>query len=120
MVLPSNNSLIRKIGTNKTQVFHQMRLRQFTSRQPIPDVQFMPRVWKSDPEVIIKHDDLNARARECEYEKSIFDSKYYSLVTSTSPWITVRSDGAADETSTTPETIRETSPERFTPDSRMV
>ena len=28
-VLPNNNYLVRKIGTNKTQVLHQMRIRQF-------------------------------------------------------------------------------------------
>ena len=29
-VLPNNNYLVRKIGTNKTQVLHRMRMRQFT------------------------------------------------------------------------------------------
>ena len=29
--LPNNNYLVRKIGTNKTQILHQMRLRQFTT-----------------------------------------------------------------------------------------
>ena len=29
-VLPNNNYLVRKIGTNKTQILHRMRLRQFT------------------------------------------------------------------------------------------
>ena len=37
-VLANNNYLVRKIGTNKTQILHQMRLRQFTPRQPLPDV----------------------------------------------------------------------------------
>ena len=37
-VLPNNNYLVRKIGTNKTQVFHRMRLRQFTPRQPLSDI----------------------------------------------------------------------------------
>ena len=30
-VLPNNTYLVRKIGTNKTQVLHRMRMRQFTS-----------------------------------------------------------------------------------------
>ena len=38
-VLPNNNYVVRKIGTNKTQILHRMRLRQFTSRQPIPTYQ---------------------------------------------------------------------------------
>ena len=29
-MLPNNNYLVRKIGTNKTQVLHRMRMRQFT------------------------------------------------------------------------------------------
>ena len=37
-VLPMNNYLLRKIGTNKTQVLHRMRMRQFTLRQPAADI----------------------------------------------------------------------------------
>ena len=44
-VLPNNNSLVRKIGTNKTQILHRMRLCQFTPRQPIPGTPVTPREW---------------------------------------------------------------------------
>ena len=54
--------LVRKTGTNKTQKLHRMRLRQFTPRQPIPDIQITPREWTPDPEIIIEYDDLYARA----------------------------------------------------------
>ena len=67
--------------------------------------------WQPDPEVTIKHDDLYARAWECEYEKPIFDSDYNNLVTPNSPEITVRSEETGDEMRTTPGTIRENSPE---------
>ena len=40
----------------------------------IKDTPVTPREWQPDPEVIIKHDDLYARAWECEYDKPIFDS----------------------------------------------
>ena len=43
MVLPNNKFLVRNIGTNKTQKLNQMRLRQFTPRQPIPDIPITPR-----------------------------------------------------------------------------
>ena len=33
-VLPNNKYLVREIGTNKTQVFQRMRIRQLTARQP--------------------------------------------------------------------------------------
>ena len=73
-VLPNNNYSVRIVGTNKTQMFHGMRLRQFTPRQPVTGVQITPQEWKSDPEVSIKHDDLYARAWECDYERPIFDA----------------------------------------------
>ena len=41
-VLSNNNYLVRKIGTNKTQVLHRMRLRQFTPRQPPADIAVKP------------------------------------------------------------------------------
>ena len=47
--LPNNNYLIRKLGTNKTQVLHRMRLRPLTPSQPIPDVQTTSEEWKPDP-----------------------------------------------------------------------
>ena len=110
-VLPNKNSLVRKIGNNETQMLHRMRLRQFTPRQPTPDIPITPRELQPDPEVIIKHNDLYARAWECEYEKPIFDSDYNILVTLFSPEITARSEEAADEMRSTPGTIQENSPE---------
>ena len=42
-LLPNNNYLIRKIGSNKTEILHQMTLRQLKPRQPIPDIPIKPR-----------------------------------------------------------------------------
>ena len=39
---PNNKFLVSKVGTNKTQMFHCMRLRQFTPKQSLPDVQITP------------------------------------------------------------------------------
>ena len=61
-VLPNNNYLVRKIGTNKTQVLHRMKMRQFTPRQPPADIAVNPQECKSDPEVSLHHDDLYAKA----------------------------------------------------------
>ena len=88
-----------------------MRLRQFTTRQPIPDIPITPREWQPDPEVVIKHDDLYARAWECEYDEPMFESDYNNLATPSSPEITIRSEETADEKRNTPGTIRENSPE---------
>ena len=95
-VLPNNNYLVRKIGTNKTQILHRIRLRQFTPRQPISDTPVTPREWQPDPEVIVKHDDLYARAWECEYDKPIFDSDRDNMGKPNSPEVSVRPEEAAD------------------------
>ena len=105
-VLPNNDYVVRKIGNNKTQILHRMRLRQFTPRQPIPDTTVTPREWQPDPEVIIKHDDLYARAWECQYDKPIFDSDRDNLVSPNPPEVTVRSGEAADEKRSIPGTIQ--------------
>ena len=110
-VLPNNNYLVRKAGTNKTQILHRMRLRQFTPRQPIPDIPITPREWQPDPEVVITRDDLYARAWECEYDEPRFDGDYKNLTTPSPPEITIRSKQAADELRNTPGIIPGNSPE---------
>ena len=110
-VLPNNNYLVRKIGTNKTQILQRMRLRQFTPRQPIPDIPITPCEWQPDPEVVITHDDLYGRAWECEYDEPIFDSDYNNLATPSPPEITIRSKQAAYEMRNTPGIIPGNSPE---------
>ena len=89
-----------------------MRLRQFTPRQPIPDIPITPPEWQPDPEVVIKHDDLYARALECEYDEPKFDSNYNKLATTSSREIAIRSDEkAADKMRKTPGTIPECPPQ---------
>ena len=105
-VLTNNSYVVRKIGTNKTRTLHRMRLHQFTPRQPISDTPVIPREWQPDAEVIIKHDDLYARAWECEYDKPIFDSDRDNLVSPISPEVTVRSREAPEERRSTPGTIQ--------------
>ena len=108
-VLPNNNYVVREIATNKTQILHRMRLRQFTPRQPIPVIPVTRREWQPDPEIIIKHDDLYGRAWECEYDKPIFDSDGDTLVSPNSPKVTVRSGEETDATRSTPGTTQEDS-----------
>ena len=103
--------MVRKIGTKKTKILHRMRLRQFTPRQPIPDIPITPHEWQPDPEVFITHDDLYARAWECEYDEPKFDSDYNNLATPGPPEIPIRSEQAADEMKNTPGIIPGNSPE---------
>ena len=110
-VLPNNNYLVRKIDTNKTQILHRKRLRQFTPRQLPPDLAVTQREWQPDLEIVITHDDLYARAWECEYDKPIFDSDYNNLAAPSTPEITIRSEQTADEMRNTPVITPENSPE---------
>ena len=100
--LPNNKYLVRKLGTNKTQVLHRMRLRLLTPRQPMPDGQTTSHEWKPDPEVFIKHDDLYARAWESEYETLFFDQGQHGPHSDNSAEITVRYDLPLDKTCTIP------------------
>ena len=61
-VLPNNNYLVSKFGTHKTQVLPRMRMRQFSPRQPPADIRIKPQEYKPDPDEILKHGDLYARA----------------------------------------------------------
>ena len=109
-VLPNNNYLVRKIGTNKTQIVHRMRLRQFTPRQPLSDIPVTQREWHPDPEVVFTHDDLDARAWECEYDEPIFGSDYNNSAPPSPPESTIRSEKTADEMRSTPRILPENSP----------
>ena len=111
-VLTNNNYAIRKIGTNKMQVFHRMRLRQLTHRQLSPDLHITPHDWKVHPDVSNKHDDLYARAWESENESSIFDTDYDNGVICNWPENAVRPNLPAEQKLSTPGTTRDV-PQKF-------
>ena len=73
--VPNNNYLVRKSGTNKTQVLHRLGMRQLTPREPKVDIRGKPQEHKHDFEVSLNHDDLYARAWESDYEQPIFDAE---------------------------------------------
>ena len=110
--LPSNY-LVRKIGTSKTQVPHRTRMSLFTSRQPPANLRITPQEYKPDPDVSRKHDDLYARAWECDYEQPIFDAENDNATPLNSAEIPVQSDSSIAEIWNTPGTANESSPEKF-------
>ena len=112
-VLPNNNYLVRKIGTNETQMLHRMWMRQFPPRQPPADIRFTPQEYKPDPDVSLKHDDLHARAWEYDYEQSIFDTENINATPPNSHENPVQSDFSTEEMRNTPSTAHECSPEIF-------
>ena len=112
-VLPNNNYLVRKIGTNKTQVLHRMRMRQFTTRQPPADKTVKPQEYKSDPEVSLHHDDLCAKAWEYDFEQPIFDADNDKSEPPNLQEIPVQSDYSTEEGRNTPGNPHVGSPEIF-------
>ena len=101
-VLPNNNNLVRKIGTNKTQVLHRMRTRQFTHRQPPADTTVKHQEYKSDPEVSLHHNDLYARAWEDDFEQPIFDAENDKAAPSNLQEIPLQSEYSTEEIRNTP------------------
>ena len=101
-VLPNKNYLVRKIGTNKTQVLHRMRMRQFTPRQPPADIPIKPQGYKSDPEVSLHHVDLYARAWEYDFEQPIFDAEDDKAAPPNLQEIPLQSDYSTEEMRNSP------------------
>ena len=112
-VLPNNIYLIRKIGTNKTQVLHRMRVRRFSPRQPPADIRITPQEYKPDPDVKLKHDDLYGRAWKYDYEPPIFDTDNNNATPVNTHENPVQSDFSTEEMRNTPGTAHECSPEVF-------
>ena len=110
-VLPNNNYLVRKIGTDKTQVLHRMRMRQFTPRQPPAAIRVNPHEYKPDPEVSINHDDLYARAWEYHYEQPIFDAENDNSVSPKQPETPIQTDLSTGKMRNTRGTTHECPPE---------
>ena len=108
-VLTNYNYLVCKFGTIKIQMPHCMQLRQFTPKEPLHDVQITPEKFKTNQEVIIKHDDLYARAWDCDCERTLFDA---NDVIRRSPIRAKKKYDLTDHSkmSNTPETSQELSP----------
>ena len=109
--LPNNNYLVRKIGTNKTQVLHRRRMRQFTPREPPADITVKPQNYKSDPKVSLNHDDFYARAWEYDYDQPFFDTENDNAAPPKSQEILVQSDFLTEEMRNTPGNPHVCSPE---------
>ena len=83
------------------------------TRQPPADITVKPQEYKSDPEVSLNHDDLYARAWECDYEQPIFDAENDNEAPTNSHEIPVQSDLSTEEMRNTPGEPYVYSPEFF-------
>ena len=105
--------MVRKIGTNKTQELHRMRMRQFTPHPPPADIAVKPQEYKSDPEVSLNHDDLYARAWEQDYDQPIVDAENENAAPPNPQETLVQSEFSTKEMRNTPGFTHECSPEIF-------
>ena len=110
-VLPNNNYLVRKNGTNKTQLLHRKQMRQFTPHPPPADIRVKSQEYKPDPEVSLNQDDLKVRAWEYDYEQPIFEAENNNVAPPKSQENPVHSEFSTQETRNTPGTTQECSPE---------
>ena len=61
-VLPNNKYIVRRLGTNKTQLFQRIRPRKFTPQSPLADIFVRETDWQTDDQMPIEHDDLYAQS----------------------------------------------------------
>ena len=81
-----------------------MRMRQFTPRQPPAATRVKLQVYKPDPEVSLKHDDLYARPLEYDYEQPIFDTENNNVTPPKSKEFPVQSEISTEEMRNKPGT----------------
>ena len=118
-VLPNNIYLLRKIGTNNTQVLHRLRMRQFAPHQPPADITVKPQEYKSDPELSLFHDALYARAWEYDFEQPIFDAENDNAAPLNIQESPLQSDYSTEKMRNTPGSLHVCSREIF-PDTGEV
>ena len=89
-------------------------MRQFTPHQPPADIRITPQVYKRDPYVSLKHDDLYARPWEYDYEQPHFDAENKNTTPPKSHEFPVESGFLSEAMRNTPGTAHECSSESFT------
>ena len=72
-VLPNNNYIVRRLGTNKTQLLHRIRLRKFTPQTPLADIFVRESDWQKDDQMPVAHDDLYAQSWNTNFGPNPFE-----------------------------------------------
>ena len=72
-VLPNNNYIVRRLGTNKTQLLHRIRLRKFIPQAPLADIFVRETDWQKDDQMPIANDDLYAQSWNTNFGSNPFE-----------------------------------------------
>ena len=73
-VLPNNNYIVRRLGTNKTQLLHRIRLKKFTPQAPLADIFVRETDWQKDDQMPVAHDDLYAQSWNTNFGHNPFEA----------------------------------------------
>ena len=71
-ILPNSNYIVRKLDTNKTQILHRIRLREYNPEKP-PEDNYQEARWQIDDNIVVPQDDLFTIAWEAEFGGRLFD-----------------------------------------------
>ena len=74
-VLPNNNYIVRRLGTNKTKLLHRIPLRKFTPSAPLADNFVRETDWQKDDNIIVTHDDLYAHTWDTNFGTDPVDTE---------------------------------------------
>ena len=72
-VLPNNKYIVRRLGTNKTQLLHKIRLRKFTPQAPLADIFVRETDWQKDDQMPIANNDLYAQSWNTNFGTNPFE-----------------------------------------------
>ena len=72
-VLPNNNFIVRRLGTNKTQKLHRIRLRKFTPQAPLADIFVREKHWRKDDHTLREYDDIYAQSWKTNFGPNPFE-----------------------------------------------
>ena len=101
-VLPNNNYIVRRLGTNKTQLLHRIRLRIYIPQAPLADNFVRETEWQKE-DTIIAQDDLYAHTWDTNFGGSPFDSETHDQ----------QDDIVEDEPTSQPEIYRPPARDNF-------
>ena len=74
-VLPNSNYIVRRLGTNKTQLLHRIRLRIYIPQAPLADNFVSESDWQKE-DTLIAQDDLYAHTWDTNFGSSPFDTDH--------------------------------------------
>ena len=91
-MLPNNNYIVRRLGTNKTQLLHRIRLRKFTPQAPLANIFVRETDWQKEDQMPITNDDLYAQSWNTNFGSNPFDNgpSEYSLNTEDTEYIPIQ------------------------------